>query len=98
YFSGTYGHRFKKFSHPVRSGLYKLEIGGLVVRWVTTGESPLSYVFFAVFASSSVFLNHVTCVLPYSFIAFRRTLRNFHIYCHIGCNNATKLWMSTYYT
>ncbi|XP_014553069.1 hypothetical protein COCVIDRAFT_108635, partial [Bipolaris victoriae FI3] len=43
--SATYGHRFKKFSHPVRSGLYKLEIGGLVVRWVTTGESPLSYVF-----------------------------------------------------
>jgi hypothetical protein len=29
---------------PVRSAVLKLESGGLVVRWVTTGESPLLYV------------------------------------------------------
>ncbi|KAF1365423.1 hypothetical protein EJ07DRAFT_95129, partial [Lizonia empirigonia] len=32
---------------PVRSALFKQRTGGLVVRWVTTGESPLLYVFFA---------------------------------------------------
>jgi hypothetical protein len=30
---------------PVRSALFKQRTGGLVVRWVTTGESPLLYVF-----------------------------------------------------
>jgi hypothetical protein len=30
---------------PVRSALFKQDTGGLVVRWVTTGESPLLYVF-----------------------------------------------------
>ncbi|EUC29085.1 hypothetical protein COCCADRAFT_107452, partial [Bipolaris zeicola 26-R-13] len=30
---------------PVRSSLVKQFTGGLVARWVTTGESPLSYVF-----------------------------------------------------
>jgi hypothetical protein len=32
---------------PVRSALFKQRTGGLVVRWVTTGESPLLYVFAA---------------------------------------------------
>ncbi|EMD85260.1 hypothetical protein COCHEDRAFT_1119423, partial [Bipolaris maydis C5] len=45
YHSGTYGHRKFSASHPVRSGLYKQFTGGLVVRWVTTSESPLPYVF-----------------------------------------------------
>jgi hypothetical protein len=31
---------------PVRSALFKQRTGGLVVRWVTTGESPLLNVFF----------------------------------------------------
>jgi hypothetical protein len=31
---------------PVRSALFKQHTGGLVVRWVTTGESPLLNVFF----------------------------------------------------
>ncbi|PSN65676.1 hypothetical protein BS50DRAFT_497280, partial [Corynespora cassiicola Philippines] len=35
-----------KIELPVRSAVLKLCTGGLVVRWVTTGESPLSYVFF----------------------------------------------------
>ncbi|KAH6861257.1 hypothetical protein B0T12DRAFT_347816, partial [Alternaria alternata] len=30
---------------PVRSAIYKQCTGGLVVRWVTTSESPLLYVF-----------------------------------------------------
>ena len=42
--SSTYDHRFKKIALPVRSAVLKLVTGGLVVRWVTTGESPLLYV------------------------------------------------------
>ncbi|XP_014554189.1 hypothetical protein COCVIDRAFT_105596, partial [Bipolaris victoriae FI3] len=42
----TYDHWKLRASHPVRSGIYKQFTGGLVVRWVTTSESPLSYVFF----------------------------------------------------
>jgi hypothetical protein len=34
---------------PVRSALFKQRTGGLVVRWVTTSEYPLLYVF-AVFS------------------------------------------------
>jgi hypothetical protein len=30
---------------PVRSALFKQDTGGLVVRWVTTSESPLLYIF-----------------------------------------------------
>lgn len=40
----TYGHRLERIGHPVRSAFHKLEIGELVVRWVTTGEYPLLYV------------------------------------------------------
>ena len=40
----TYGHRSQRTDHPVRSGVLKLRTGGLVVRWVTTCESPLLYV------------------------------------------------------
>ena len=42
---GTYDHRIMKIRLPVRSAIYKHDTGGLVVRWVTTSESPLSYVF-----------------------------------------------------
>ena len=35
---------------PVRSAIYKQCTGGLVVRWVTTSESPLLYVFEILFA------------------------------------------------
>ncbi|CCD42882.1 hypothetical protein BofuT4_P071780.1 [Botrytis cinerea T4] len=37
----TYDHRLKRIGHPVRSAIHKLQIGGLVVGWVTTSESPL---------------------------------------------------------
>ncbi|KAF2032683.1 hypothetical protein EK21DRAFT_60291, partial [Setomelanomma holmii] len=43
--SFTYDHRFEKLALPVRSAVLKLVTGGLVVRWVTTGEYPLLYVF-----------------------------------------------------
>ena len=49
----TYDHRLKRIGHPVRSAIHKLQIGGLVVGWVTTSESPLLYVSFAFFASVS---------------------------------------------
>ena len=44
YFS-TYDHRTMRIRLPVRSAIYKHCTGGLVVRWVTTSESPLLYVF-----------------------------------------------------
>jgi hypothetical protein len=40
----TYDHRTLRIRLPVRSALYKQCTGGLVVRWVTTSESPLLYV------------------------------------------------------
>jgi hypothetical protein len=43
--SSTYDHRILKTRLPVRSALFKQDTGGLVVRWVTTSESPLLYVF-----------------------------------------------------
>ena len=43
--SFTYDHRTLRIRLPVRSAIYKQCTGGLVVRWVTTSESPLLYVF-----------------------------------------------------
>ena len=47
--SSTYDHRFKRIGHPVRSAIHKLEIGRLVVGWVTTSEYLLLYVIFWLF-------------------------------------------------
>jgi hypothetical protein len=44
-YSFTYDHRTLKTRLPVRSALFKQRTGGLVVRWVTTSEYPLLYVF-----------------------------------------------------
>ncbi|KAF1848296.1 uncharacterized protein K460DRAFT_275845, partial [Cucurbitaria berberidis CBS 394.84] len=41
----TYDHRILNSALPVRSAVLKQNTGGLVVRWVTTSESPLLYVF-----------------------------------------------------
>src|SRR4051812_14704819 len=41
----TYDHCFKITGLPVRSAILKLESGLLVVAWVTSSESRLSYVF-----------------------------------------------------
>jgi hypothetical protein len=41
----TYDHRTLRTELPVRSAELKQCTGGLVVRWVTTGEYPLLYVF-----------------------------------------------------
>jgi hypothetical protein len=46
---GTYDHRLEKIGHPVRSAILKLQIGRLVVGWVTTSEYLLLYVFAFVF-------------------------------------------------
>ena len=43
--SFTYDHRTLRTELPVRSAVLKQGTGGLVVRWVTTSESPLLYVF-----------------------------------------------------
>jgi hypothetical protein len=43
--ANTYDHRTLKTRLPVRSALFKQRTGGLVVRWVTTSEYPLLYVF-----------------------------------------------------
>ena len=42
--TSTYDHRLKRIGHPVRSAIHKLQIGWLVVGWVTTSESQLLYV------------------------------------------------------
>ncbi|KAJ5161424.1 hypothetical protein N7492_006816 [Penicillium capsulatum] len=41
----TYDHRVWKTGLPVRSAVLKPHAGELVVRWVTTSESSLLYVF-----------------------------------------------------
>ena len=46
----TYDHRLKKIGHPVRSAILKLQIGRLVVGWVTTSEYLLLYVFLIFFS------------------------------------------------
>jgi hypothetical protein len=43
--TSTYDHRTLRTELPVRSAELKQCTGGLVVRWVTTGEYPLLYVF-----------------------------------------------------
>ena len=48
----TYDHRTLKTRLPVRSALFKQRTGGLVVRWVTTSEYPLLYVFGLLFLQS----------------------------------------------
>ena len=45
----TYDHRLRRIGHPVRSAIHKLQIGRLVVGWVTTSEYLLLYVFFFAF-------------------------------------------------
>ncbi|KAH0336539.1 hypothetical protein KCU81_g8576, partial [Aureobasidium melanogenum] len=42
-----YGHSQLKTGHPVRSAIHKQLNGRLVLRWVTTWESLLLYVFFS---------------------------------------------------
>lgn len=40
----TNDHRYVRTRHPVRSAIYKHVIAGLVLRWVTTWESPVLFV------------------------------------------------------
>ena len=64
----TYDHRTLKTRLPVRSALFKQRTGGLVVRWVTTSEYPLLYVFvFCCFCPSFVtLLLTIACVALFS--------------------------------
>ena len=54
----TYDHRLKKIGHPVRSAILKLQIGRLVVGWVTTSEYLLLYVFALAFAFAFVIVKY----------------------------------------
>jgi hypothetical protein len=47
----TFDHRTLRTRLPVRSALFKQHTGGLVVRWMTTGESPLLNVFLLIFGA-----------------------------------------------
>ena len=61
----TYDHRLERIGHPVRSAIHKLQIGRLVVGWVTTSEYLLLYVFVSfVFSPFAMSLN----ILIYSLI------------------------------
>ena len=57
----TYDHRTSTIALPVRSAVLKRCTGGLVVRWVTTGESPLLYVFEIYFCFFSLTWVSVLC-------------------------------------
>ena len=57
--SVTYDHRTLKTRLPVRSALFKQRTGGLVVRWVTTSEYPLLYVFALFFARHLVIVSRL---------------------------------------
>jgi hypothetical protein len=46
----TYGHRRLRTRDPVRSPIDKQAIARLVLGWVTTGESLVSYVSFLLFS------------------------------------------------
>jgi hypothetical protein len=58
--SFTYDHRTLRTELPVRSAELKQCTGGLVVRWVTTGEYPLLYVF-VFFACEEGFKKRAYC-------------------------------------
>ncbi|KAH0288761.1 hypothetical protein KCU62_g4874, partial [Aureobasidium sp. EXF-3399] len=52
------GHSQLKTGHPVRSAIHKQLNGRLVLRWVTTWESLLLYVFLLIPTIGS---SHCTC-------------------------------------
>ncbi|KAH6862996.1 hypothetical protein B0T12DRAFT_344246, partial [Alternaria alternata] len=77
----TYDHRTLKIRLPVRSAIYKQCTGGLVVRWVTTSESPLLYVF--------CFLSHISFKqggLPVACASLEQKNE-----CTIGVHRATEI-------
>jgi hypothetical protein len=55
----TFDHRMLRTRLPVRSALFKQHTGGLVVRWVTTGESPLLNVFLSILQATQIMFLHV---------------------------------------
>jgi hypothetical protein len=76
---------------PVRSAVLKHRTGGLVVRWVTTSESPLLYVF-------AIFLLLEEIIMAVLKVELNTTLLTvtFCYYCkstesHCGSSKATVL-------
>ncbi|ATZ57847.1 hypothetical protein BCIN_15g03760 [Botrytis cinerea B05.10] len=78
----TYDHRLKRIGHPVRSAIHKLQIGGLVVGWVTTSESPLLYVLLLLFLP---FYHSLTSSLlfPFSRTSFLSLVRCLKLYVYL---------------
>jgi hypothetical protein len=70
--SVTYDHRILRTWLPVRSALIKQDTGGLVVRWVTTSESPLLYVFACTWIITSFFIEHQLLAFRLSAISLER--------------------------
>lgn len=85
----TYDHRTLKIRLPVRSAIYKQCTGGLVVRWVTTSESPLLYVFDLLpYKRSVLIVAYASIFAPFrgSWVAGLLTIRL--VQCH-------SLWLFT---
>ncbi|KAF1954879.1 hypothetical protein CC80DRAFT_566898, partial [Byssothecium circinans] len=97
----TYDHRILRTRLPVRSAIYKQDTGGLVLRWVTTGEYLLLYVFVVFFVKflcggfwcAGNFVSRV-CAVPEDFATTRewlslskgdRGLTARLIICHLIC-------------
>jgi hypothetical protein len=74
----TYDHRTLKTRLPVRSALFKQRTGGLVVRWVTTSEYPLLYVFVVWLETSE----HVSPAYPFMFSTYNQVLIS-HLVPHL---------------
>jgi hypothetical protein len=79
--SSTYDHRTMNTELPVRSAVLKHCTGGLVVRWVTTSESPLLYVI--IFLPTS-FLSHTSLTSLCRPIASRSLASFIPPFCYMG--------------
>ena len=87
----TYDHRTLKTRLPVRSALFKQRTGGLVVRWVTTSEYPLLYVFEFLVSVTAILQSHHLWVRTAVFLS---EVLNPSLW--IGClSNATICWQAT---
>ena len=62
--TSTYDHRVWRTGLPVRSAVLKPHAGKLVVRWVTTSESLLLYVFVFLFVHRSFSFSCMFCYSP----------------------------------
>ena len=78
--TSTYDHTSSIIVDPVRSRILKPRRGGLVLRWVTTGEYPLLYV---LFCSSNVRQEkRIRRRGPWLPIGTRRRAADSHHFCY----------------